>query len=870
MAELTPMMKQYMDIKEKYKDHILFYRLGDFYEMFFGDAQVASQELELVLTGRDCGQEERAPMCGVPYHSCEGYIARLIEKGYKVAVCEQLEDPKMVKGLVKRDVVRIITPGTVIESSMLEETKNNFLSAIYWGENQSAICFCDISTGEVFATSFDKEPQLRMMNELGKFMPREVMANQKVLEDKTIRAFAKDRLHCLLEQSDYQMDDETEMEVLVLNQFGKQDLSELGIDSPEVLWAVANLIQYIRMTQKVDLGHINTLSIYSQNQFMDLDLSTRRNLELTETMRSKEKKGSLLGVLDKTATSMGGRLLRKWMEQPLINPVSINKRLNAVGELKNSDILRQELSEKLKELHDLERLTGKLVYQTAGGRDLLALANTLKKVPDLGELLKEAKTSYLKELQSQCLDLPEVYQLVDAAITDDPPFSIREGEIIKEGYHPEVDRLRSIIKDAKGYIAGIESREREKTGIKNLKIKYNKVFGYYIEVTKSYLDLVPEDYIRKQTLANCERFITEELKEFENTVINASGKITALEYELFCQVRDHVAGYISSIQTAAGAIAQMDVLCAFAKVAVANNYTMPMVDFSKVIDIKSGRHPVVESMQKNIAFVPNDVYLNSDGSRLALITGPNMAGKSTYMRQTALIVYMAQIGSFVPADSATIGVCDKIFTRVGASDDLASGQSTFMVEMNEVATILKNATEQSFVIFDEIGRGTSTFDGLAIAQAVLEYAANKKKLGCKVMFATHYHELTELEGVVPGVKNYCVAVKKHGDDITFLRKIMEGSADDSYGIEVAKLAGVPDEVIRRAKAVLKAIESGEGNLKFPKRKEALVVREENQVSMISEVENAAMKKLLSIDMDDVTPRQALDILYDLRRTIVKE
>lgn len=871
MAELTPMMQQYMEIKNQYKDYILFYRLGDFYEMFFDDAKLVSGELDLTLTGRACGKEERAPMCGVPYHSCEGYIARLIQKGHKVAICEQMEDPKKATGLVKRDIVRIITPGTVTDTSMLEERRNNYLCTLCAWEGWGAACFCDISTGEIFATTFQKDISLRMINELGKFSPREIIVNEQVQQDQFVQNFSRERLEALFERSDCEENSPAALQMLVLSQFGGEELSGLGIINEAMLWAVGNLILYIRTTQKVDLSHMKELNVYEQDQYMDLDVATRRNLELTETMRSGEKRGSLLGVLDQTCTSMGGRLLRKWMEQPLLNPVSINKRLNAVGELKNDDILREELSEVLYGLYDLERLIGRVVYKNANGRDLQSLAATLRQVPNLCSLLSGVKTSRLQELVGECVDLHQVYELVERAIDPEPPFSVREGDIIRQGYHAEVDRLRSIIKDAKGYIAAMESRERERTGVKSLKIKYNKVFGYYIEVSKANLENVPEDYIRKQTLVNCERFITPELKEFEDTVINASGRINALEYELFCQVRDEVGQYIEQIQQTARALANIDVLCGLAQVAAVGDYTMPIVDFSNLIDIRGGRHPVVEHIQRNTAFVPNDTYLNSDTSRLALITGPNMAGKSTFMRQSALIVFMAQIGSFVPADSAVIGVCDKIFTRVGASDDLASGQSTFMVEMNEVANILKNATPRSLVIFDEIGRGTSTFDGLSIAQAVLEYVADRKKLGCKTMFATHYHELTDLEGRVDGVKNYHVAVNRKGEDITFLRKIREGGTDDSFGIEVARLAGVPEPVIRRAKAVLKAIENGEGNLKLPGGKKATPKTQEvAQVSMVSAVESEALKKLLELDMDDITPRQALEILYDLRRTVVKE
>lgn len=870
MAELTPMMQQYMEIKNQYKDYILFYRLGDFYEMFFDDAKLVSGELDLTLTGRACGQEERAPMCGVPYHSCEGYIARLIQKGHKVAICEQMEDPKKATGLVKRDIVRIITPGTVTDTSMLEERRNNYLCTLCALEGWGAACFCDASTGEIFATTFQKDLSLRMMNELGKFSPREIIVNDQVEQDQLVQNFSRERLEALFERSDCEENTHAALQKLVLSQFGADDLFSLGVTNEAMLWAVGNLILYIRTTQKVDLSHMKELNVYEQDQYMDLDVATRRNLELTETMRSGEKKGSLLGVLDRTCTSMGGRLLRKWMEQPLLNPVNINKRLNAVGELKNDDILREELAERLHQLYDLERLIGRVVYKNANGRDLQSLAATLRQVPDICTLLADVKTSRLKELVGECADLRQVYELVERAIDPEPPFSVREGDIIRQGYHAEVDRLRSIIKDAKGYIAAMESRERERTGVKSLKIKYNKVFGYYIEVSKANLENVPEDYIRKQTLVNCERFITPELKEFEDTVINASGRINALEYELFCQVRDEVGQYIEQIQQTARALANIDVLCGLAQVAAAGDYTMPMVDFSNIIDIRGGRHPVVEYIQRNTAFVPNDTYLNCDTSRLALITGPNMAGKSTFMRQSALIVLMAQIGSFVPADSAVIGVCDKIFTRVGASDDLASGQSTFMVEMNEVANILKNATPRSLVIFDEIGRGTSTFDGLSIAQAVLEYVADRKKLGCRTMFATHYHELTDLEGRVDGVKNYHVAVNRKGEDITFLRKIREGGTDDSFGIEVAHLAGVPEPVIRRARAVLKAIENGEGNLKLPGGKKIPKTQEVAQVSMVSAVESEALKKLLELNMDDITPRQALEILYDLRRTVVKE
>lgn len=871
MRKVTPMMQQYFEIKQNYQEHILFFRLGDFYEMFFEDAKLSSKELDLTLTGRDCGEEERAPMCGVPYHSADSYIARLVEKGYKVAICEQVEDPALAKGIVKRDVVRVITPGTVVEPSMLDESKNNFIASLYVLEGGAGLAFADVSTGEVYVSSYSENMENRVINELSKFSPREVIANKKGGGYRKVSAYVKEKLSALFEcqeESDQGYDALVEA---IKAQFDNMKVGQENFfAAKEMVMAVGSLLSYLKQTQKVELSHISVLNIYRMGQFLEIDIATRRNLELTETIQRKEKRGSLLWVLDKTKTAMGSRLLRKWIEQPLINITAISKRHGAVAELVTNGRVRQEIQNALEDVYDLERLLSRIVYGTANGRDLVSLAETLKLFPAIKEALGCCASGYLKELNEGIEDIREVYSLIGEAFVEDPPFTVREGNMIKAGYHPEVDKLHSIMSDAKGYIAKMESTQREETGIKNLKIGYNRVFGYYIEVTKSNYDLVPAQYIRKQTLSNCERFITQELKEFENMVLNAQEKITALEYEIFCDIRQKVMAQIHRMQKTAYAISQLDVLCAFSEVAQNNRYCMPQMDIKDEIVIKGGRHPVVEMVQKDALFVPNDTFLNQTTDRMMLITGPNMAGKSTYMRQVALIVLMAQIGSFVPADSARIGICDKIFTRVGASDDLAAGQSTFMVEMSEVAYILKNATRKSLIIYDEIGRGTSTYDGLSIAQSVLEYTADKKSLGAKTLFATHYHELTELEGIIEGMRNYCVAVKKRGDDINFLRKIISGAADDSYGIEVAKLAGIPRVVTERAKVVLADIEQEQpiGRSLSAKGSNAEDDGGQGGQMSFSQIPHREIEEKLSrVDLNVLTPIEGLNILYELKKML---
>lgn len=863
MGEMTPMMRQYLEIKEKHKDYILFFRLGDFYEMFFDDAKLVSKELELTLTGRDCGLEERAPMCGVPYHSCESYIARLIAKGYKVAICEQTEDPALAKGLVKREIVRIITPGTVTEQSMLDEVKNNFIASAYADRHGMGVCFADVSTGELFATESREDISARMQNELGKFAPAELVLCPSLLDDQNLKRFLKDRLRCAVTPYDKSLTQE-EAERRVQEHFGKNP-EELGLaEKPYALVACGMLLCYLHETQFSSLAHISSLNLYSQSQYMELDLFTRRNLELSETMRTKEKRGTLLWVLDKTKTAMGGRLLRGWIERPLNNCAAIGRRLSAVDELKSAFVARQEITSLLSGIFDMERLMAKVVYATANARDLRALTETLRKLP----ALKKAMAGFTSPLLAQCRDgideMTDLFSLLDRAIADEPPFTVREGGIIKDGYSPEVDELRSILTGGHGIIAELERSQREKTGIKNLKIGYNKVFGYYIEVTRSYLDMVPETYIRKQTLANCERFITEELKELEGRILGAQDRVVRLEYELFCSVRDTVAENLHHIQNTAHSIATIDALCSFAEVADKNNYVRPEVDYSDELIIKDGRHPVVERLCEGL-FVPNDTTLDCRDNRLIIITGPNMAGKSTYMRQVALITLMAQAGSFVPASYARIGVVDRIFTRVGASDDLATGQSTFMVEMSEVASILKNATAKSLLIFDEIGRGTSTFDGMSIARAVLEYVADKRYIGARTLFATHYHELTVLEGVTDGVKNYNTAVKKRGDDITFLRKIVRGAADESYGIEVAKLAGVPEIVIRRAKEVQKHLDEGESPRPVGTRRRESRGHDEDAAFASSLLDSGyarLVEDLCGINIDVLTPLEAMNLLFE--------
>ena len=863
-SELTPMMRQYLKMKELHPDCILFFRLGDFYEMFQEDAKLASRELDLTLTTRDRGkpEDQRTPMCGVPYHSADAYIARLIAKGYKVAICEQMEDPATAKGLVDRDIIRIVTPGTVIASSMLEEGRNNFICAIYADSAGAGLCFCDISTGEISVTSFTgPDAAEHLCNELGRFSPREAMLSDGAYSDAALLDFLTNKLGCRCENGGEARFRPDSARALVEEQF-TSGLDQLPQGDDHALQAVGGLLSYLYETQKTDLSHITTLTWFTSGQFMELDLTARRNLELTETLRSKEKKGSLLWVLDKTRTAMGHRLIRTWMERPLLSPGAISRRLGAVEELVGDPIGREELKDTLREITDLERLIGRIVYGTAGGRDLVALAAGLGKLPRLRELLSPYSGALLTSLAAGLDDVPQLRELICSAICDDPPFSVREGGFIRDGYDPEVDRLRHILNGGKDLVAAVEAREKEKTGIKSLKVGFNKVFGYYIEVSKSYYDQVPEDYIRKQTLANCERFITQELKDLEHEILSAQDRVTALEYQLFCDLRCQAAARVGEIQRSAAAVAQVDVLASFAAVAAENGYCRPEVDLSDAIEISEGRHPVVEKMLKNALFVPNDTRMDGKDNTVAIITGPNMAGKSTYMRQVALIVLMAQMGSFVPAKSARIGIVDRVFTRIGASDDLSAGQSTFMVEMTEVAELLKNATSKSLLILDEIGRGTSTYDGMSIARAVLEYCADKKKLGAKTLFATHYHEITALEGVIPGVKNYNIAAKKKGDDILFLRKIVPGGADQSYGIEVAKLAGVPDKVITRARHILKELEAG--GVQTPQAPAAPAT---DQVSLLDMGGGEVARRLRGVDLNTLTPIEAMNLLFELKQLV---
>ena len=870
MAELTPMMQQYMQIKEQYKDAILFYRLGDFYEMFFDDAKLASRELELTLTGRDCGQAERAPMCGVPFHSYESYVARLIAKGYKVAICEQLEDPSAAKGLVKRGIIRVVTPGTVIEGSMLDESRNNYLAALYARPDSGdcGVCFCDCSTGELQATTLSGDDvDLRVSNELGRFNPSEIVVNPAMAENAPVQAFIEKRLHCRLEKLPQPQGGEAALEQAVLTHYGVESAAAIGMpEMPLAAAAVGLVLQYLQSTQINGLERLAAPTVYSDAQYMKLDLTARRNLELLETMRAKEKRGSLLGVLDHTRTAMGKRLLRNWIEQPLIKVSSITRRLNAVEELVHGSLLREDVREALTGVYDLERIMTRIVYGSANARELRSLQQTLECLPQLRLCLQDTHAELLRNIAERMDLLEDIQQLIASSIVEDPPFSVREGGMIRPGFNAELDELRTDMTDGKGIISRIEASEKEKTGIKTLKVGYNRVFGYYIEVTRQYADQVPPEYIRKQTLANAERYITQELKELEARVLGAKDRSVALEYQLFCTVRSTVAENLERIQTTAQLLAGLDVLASLAEVSVRQGYCRPEVDMSGRIDIKGGRHPVVEQLS-DAPFVPNDVLLDNGENLVAVITGPNMAGKSTYMRQTALIVLMAQIGCFVPAKSAQIGVVDSIFTRVGASDDLAAGQSTFMVEMSEVATILRNATRNSLIIFDEIGRGTSTFDGMSIARAVLEYVANPKKLGAKTLFATHYHELTAIEEETNNIKNYNIAVKKRGDDITFLRRIVRGPADDSYGIEVAKLAGINEFVVARAKEILRKTESGDAAGALPPRPTASAVPEqaepEGQLSLLGGADNPIIRRLKELDLNVLTPIEAMQELYAL-------
>ncbi len=867
MAELTPMMAQYFEIKKEYPDTIVFFRLGDFYEMFFEDAITASSVLELTLTARACGNGEKAPMCGVPFHSADNYIARLVASGYKVAICEQVEDPSLAKGLVKRDVVRIITKGSLIENSMLDESKNNYLTSIFLNGKSAGICFADVSTGTVNLTCFtdEKNVENKIINELGVFIPSEVVLNYEAADNKIISSFISKRIEAICEVPENEYFDYESCKQVCAEQFGVDKLSAFSLtETAEAVIALGVALKYLKKVQKNNLENIRDINFYSDSQYMKVDYSTRRDLEIVETMRSREKKGSLLWVLDKTKTSMGRRLLRSWLEKPLVNYSQIIKRHNAVSELYDKSVKLSELTESMVHIFDIERLITRVVFESANAKDLNGLKNTIERLPLIKAQLADCSSAYLKS-QYQSIDLLEdIYQLIDAAIDEEAPFSVREGNIIREGFNEELDTLRDIQNNGKKYIAEIEAREKEKTGITKLKVGYNRVFGYYIEVTNSFKELVPEDYIRKQTLANCERYITQELKDLESKVLGAQERIVKLEYEIFCQIRKAVAAEFNRIQTTANAVAVTDVLCSFANVAVNNGYVCPTMIDGSSISIVDGRHPVVELMLDGAPFVPNDTYMDCESDRCSIITGPNMAGKSTYMRQVALICLMAQIGSFVPARRAELSVIKSIFTRVGASDDLATGQSTFMVEMNEVSNIIKNADRNSLIILDEVGRGTSTFDGMSIARAVLEHIVDKKKLGAKTLFSTHYHELTELENQIDGVKNYNISVKKKGDTITFLRRIVRGCADGSYGIEVAKLAGIPNAVVSRARQILLELESANPESKLL-MKNVLIENEpeELQISLKSSVDDEIIDSIRNIDINTLTPLEALTKLHEL-------
>ena len=875
IKKLSPMMAEYVKTKQQYKDCILFYRLGDFYEMFFEDALTVTKELEITLTGKDCGLEERAPMCGVPFHAAETYINRLIEKGYKVAICEQVEDPKKAKGLVKREVIRVVTPGTTLDAASLDESKNNYLMSIVSMEDHFGCAIADISTGDCFLTEVDK-PQ-KLLDEINKFVPAEIICNDAFFMSGVDTDDLKNRLGICVFPLDAWYFDDSLCKRTLKEHFHVNTLEGLGIqDYDSGVIASGALFLYLQETQKSALSHMAGIRPYAAEKYMLIDSSSRRNLELVETLREKNKRGSLLWVLDKTKTAMGARTLRSYVEQPLIDAQEINRRLEALEELNKSPMLRDEIREYLNPIYDLERLISRISYQSANPRDLIAFASSLEMLPHIRQILKDFKTPLLTELYEDMDPLEDIASLIKSAIVDEPPLAQKDGGIIREGYHEDVDKFRRSRTDGKKWLTELEAREKERTGIKNLKIKYNRVFGYSLEVTNSFKELVPENYIRKQTLTNAERYITQELKDLEDLILGAEDKLYALEYELFCEVRDKVGAEVVRIQKTAKAVAALDVFASLALVAQRNNYVRPKINEGGVLDIKNGRHPVVEQMIEHDMFIANDTYLDNQKKRVSIITGPNMAGKSTYMRQTALIVLMAQIGSFVPADKANIGIVDRIFTRVGASDDLASGQSTFMVEMTEVANILRNATAKSLLILDEIGRGTSTFDGLAIAWAVIEHISDTKLCGAKTLFATHYHELTELEGKISGVNNYCIAVKEKGDDIVFLRKIVKGGADKSYGIQVAKLAGVPDSVIRRAKELVEELSDADitaavKDLTSASKKKQKIVYDQvdmAQMSLFDTVQdNDIVEEIRNLDMSHLTPMEAMNILYNLQNKI---
>ncbi len=876
MADFTPMMQHYLQTKEEYKDCILFYRLGDFYEMFFEDAKIVSKELELTLTGKACGMEERAPMCGVPFHAVESYLTRLVQKGYKVAICEQVEDPKMAKGMVKREVVRVVTPGTNIDSTTMDESKNNFIMCVVYLGDKYGISTADVSTGDYYVTEVDSER--KMLDELNKFEPSELICNEAFYISGIDLDAVKARMQISISSLEHWYFDDAMCENTLKEHFHVGSLLGLGLDDYSVgTIAAGALLKYLLNTQMTTLSHMTSIRPYTTGKFMIIDSFTRRNLELLETMREKQKRGSLLWVLDKTKTAMGARLLRSYIEQPLIEKEAIIKRQDVIAELNQNAITREELREYLNPIYDLERLITRVTYQTANARDLVAFQSSIQMLPAIRMLLEDFSSDLMNNIREEMDSLEDIYQWISEAIVEEPPISLREGNLIRDGYHEEIDRLRHAARDGKTWLADLEAREREKTGIKNLKIKYNKVFGYYLEVTNSFKDLVPDYYTRKQTLTNAERYITPELKEMEDTILGAEDRLTSLEYELFTELRNRVAGEVVRIQKTAKAVAALDVFASLAVVAEQNNYVRPQINENGLIDIKDGRHPVVERMIKNDMFIPNDTYLDNNKKRISIITGPNMAGKSTYMRQTALIVLMAQLGSFVPATKAKIGIVDRIFTRVGASDDLASGQSTFMVEMNEVANILRNATSNSLLILDEIGRGTSTFDGLSIAWAVVEHISNPKLLGAKTLFATHYHELTELEGKLNNVTNYCIAVKENGDDIVFLRKIVPGGADKSYGIQVARLAGVPDSVLNRAKEIVdqlvqndiaeiaRNISVDQGDKKKQRKLDEVDL---TQMSLFDTVkDDDIIEEIKEIDVGNMTPIDALNKLFELQNKI---
>ena len=867
MSEFSPMMQKYLETKEQYKDCILFYRLGDFYEMFFDDAITASRELELTLTGKDCGQEERAPMCGIPYHAAEVYISRLVAKGYKVAICEQLEDPKETKGIVKRGVIKIVTPGTLVESNMLEERKNNFIMSIFKSGIYFGISVCDISTGEFYSVEIkDNQNFPLVLDEIARYMPSEIVINSMMSDCTEEMEKIKERFDVYITKfNDKYFENDAEkikyrFNFIDTNQKEIKDITDKTLS----ICSINALLEYLEQTQMTSLDHINKIVLYSISRYMSLDITARRNLEITEKMRDKSKKGTLLWVLDKTSTSMGGRQLRRWLNDPLIDVNEINRRLNAVKELKDDIILRGDIIDNLKRVYDIERLAGKMAYGNANARDMVTLKNSVSKLPDVKKILENTKCDLLQELYENLDELTDIYELIEKSIVDDPPMTIKDGGIIKLGYDEEIDKLKTATTEGKNWILKVEAEEREKTGIKSLKVGFNKVFGYYIEVTKSYLNQVPDRFIRKQTLTNAERYITEELKNLENQILGAEEKVINLEYNAFTSIREEISKNVKRLQKSANVISTLDVLSSFAEVAEDMNYCMPNVNSNGIINIKNGRHPVIEKMLGTGSFVENDTYLDKDENRLSIITGPNMAGKSTYMRQVALITLMAQVGSFVPAEEASIGVVDKIFTRVGASDDLSLGQSTFMVEMMEVATILKEATPNSLIILDEIGRGTSTYDGLSIAWAVAEFIADKEKCGAKTLFATHYHELTELEEKLEGVKNYSIAVKEKGEDIIFLRKIVRGGTDESYGIHVARLAGVPKSVTQKANEILSSLERKNilTNKKQENKKQV-----EGQFDMFNYKIAEIAHEIDKINLNELTPIDALNTLVKIKEKI---